>query len=118
MGRVVALLPANTNLAARIVAPAKIWTVEATNYYGETMVVTGKVVQVTVRPDIAFLYFDKPSPDSPFTAVMFEEALGQFGDLQNLTNRNVEISGTVTEYRDKPEIILESVSQIKLVGSK
>jgi hypothetical protein len=41
----------------------------------------------------------QPSPNSPFTAVFFEENLSQFGDLQKFKNQNVEISGTVTEYR-------------------
>ena len=43
---------------------------------------------------------------------------GQFKDLQKLANQNVEISGTVTEYRNKPEIILESPDQIKVVDQK
>ena len=113
--RVVALLPVNTNTAPQTVLPKKIGTADASKYYEETMVVTGKVVQVSVRPNVAILNMDKPYPDSPFTAVIFEGNVSQFGDLQKLQNQNVEISGTITEYRDKPEIILESTNQIKVV---
>lgn len=109
----VPLLPANTNLAVETL-PAKIGTLEASHYYDESMVVTGKVVQVSIRPTMAILDLDKPYPDSPFTAVVFEENLGNFGNLRNLENREVEISGTITEYHDKPEIILESAAQIKV----
>jgi hypothetical protein len=117
-GSPVPLLPANTNRVAPIDSHKKIGAAEASKYYDETMVVTGKVVQVTVRPNVAFLNLDQPSPNSPFTAVIFEENVSQFVDLQKLKNQAVEISGTITEYRDKPEIILESPNQIKVVGSK
>jgi len=43
--------------------------------------------------------------------------LGQFGDLQKLQNQSVEISDTITEYHDKPEIILESTNQLTVAGS-
>jgi len=61
--------------------------VQASKYYDEATVVTGKVIS-------------------------------QFGDLQKLQGQNEEISGTVTEYRNKPEIILESPSQIKVSGGQ
>ena len=80
------------------------------------MVVTGKVAQVSVRPSVAFLNIDGPFPNSPFTAVIFPANLDQFEDLQKFNNQNVEISGTITEYRGKPEIILESINQVKVVG--
>jgi hypothetical protein len=111
-------LPKNTNNVVQRVLPEKIGTSEASRYYDEEMVVTGKVVQVTVRPNVAILNLDQASPDSPFTAVIFQENVSQFGDLQKLKNQLVEINGTITEYRGKPEIILESPNQIKVVGSK
>jgi len=111
----VPLLPENTNIAPQTSTPKEIGTAEASKYYEETMTVTGKVVQVSIRPNVAILDMDKPYPDSPFTAVIFEENIAQFGDLQKLNNQNVEVSGTVTEYRGKPEIILESINQIKVV---
>ena len=117
-GSVVPLLPENTNTAPQALLPKKIGTAEAKNYYEETMVVTGKVVQVTVRPNVAFLNLDQPSPDSPFTAVIFQENIAPFGDLEKFNNQSVEISGTITEYHDKPEIILESPGQLKTVGGK
>jgi len=112
-GGIVPPLPANTNLAVQIAIPSKIGTAEAAKYYDETLVVTGKVVEVSVRPTITILDLDQPYPNTLFTAVVFPENAGQFGDLQRFKNQNVEISGTVTEYRNKPEIILESPGQIK-----
>ena len=114
---VVALLPANTYTASQAVLPKKIGAAQAKNYYDETMVVRGKVVRVTVRPNVVFLGFDKPFPNTPFTAVIFEENVSQFGDLQRLQNQSVEVSGTITDYHDMPEIVLESTNQLTVVGS-
>ena len=78
------------------------------------MVVTGEVVGVSVRSSIAFLNFDKPYPDSPFTAVVFAENFGKFDDIKEYKGHQVAISGTITQYHNKPEIILESPKQIKV----
>ena len=57
-GSVVPLLPPNTNSIAQAVIPSKIGTAEASKYYDETLVVTGKVVGVSVRPTVAMLDLD------------------------------------------------------------
>ena len=115
---VVPLLPANTNHAAPIDSNKRIGTAEANQYYEETLVVTGKVVDVNIRPTVTMLNLDQPYPNTPFTAVIFPENVSQFGDLQKLKDQSVEISGTITEYRGKPEIILETPDQIKVMDGK
>jgi DNA/RNA endonuclease YhcR with UshA esterase domain len=117
-GHTVPLLPPNTNAMVQIDPNKKIGTADAGKFYDETLVVTGKVVEVTVRPSITILGLDVPSPSTPFTAVIFPENAGPFGDLQKLNNQNVEISGIITEYRNRAEIILETTNQIKLVNGK
>jgi DNA/RNA endonuclease YhcR with UshA esterase domain len=82
------------------------------------MIVTGKVAQVTSRPSVVFINLDQAGPQSPFTAVIFQDNLSSFGDVQSLQGKNVEISGFITEYHKKPEIVLDSASQIKVVGGK
>jgi len=99
------------------VTPVKIGTTDAAKHYGEEMIVTGTVVQVTVRPAIVFLNLDKPFPDSPFTAVIHPEYTNDFGDLSLLKGKSVEIQGQVKNYHDKPEITLESTNQLKVVGT-
>jgi hypothetical protein len=110
-------LPENTN-AATVVLPAKIGTADASKYYEESMIVTGKVVQVSEHPTVTILDIDRPNPDTPFTAIIFSENSGAFGDLNKLQNQSVEISGDITEYHGRPEIILESTNQIKMVEGK
>ena len=113
-GKDVPLLPENTDVVVQTALPKRIGVTEAAKYYDEEMTVTGKVAQVIIRPTVAFLNLDQSGPNSPFTTVIFQDNLAGFGDLQRFKNQAVEISGTVTEYHGKPEIILESTNQIKV----
>lgn len=98
--------------------PSIIGTAEASRHYDESMVVTGKVVQITIRPTVTFVDLDGSGRNSPFTAVIFPDNVGKFGDLQRFKNQDVEISGTITQYRNKLEIVLESPDQIKSMDGK
>ncbi len=116
LDRTVPLLPANTVTVA-VALPKEIGTDLATKYYDEDMVVTGKVVDVSVHSTIAILDLDQPYPNTPMTAVVFDDNFGRFGDLQKYSGHKVQISGTITEYHDKPELVLESPSQIKITDA-
>ena len=107
-----------TNLAPASAVKHVIGTAEAANFYDETMTVTGKVVSVSVRPTITIISLDKPAPGSGFTAVIFDANTALFGDLSKLTNQNVELNGSISEYHKRPEMILESPSQIKVLPVK
>ena len=110
------LLVEPTNVAPSQTPILKIGALEAPKFYDETMTVTGRIAQVTSRPSATFIELDKPGRASPFTAVIFQESLSQFGDLEQLNGKEVELTGTVTEYHDKPEIILETADQLKAVN--
>ena len=93
----------------------KIGTGEADKHYGQEMIVTGKVAQVTIRPKVIFLNLDRPYPDSPFTVVIFP---GEYlADVKALDGKAVEIKGKIKNYNDKPEIVLDSADQLTVLGS-
>jgi hypothetical protein len=114
----VPLLPVSALTAGPTSAPKKITAIEATNYYEQDVVVKAKVVQVSTRPSVNFLNLDAAFPDSPLTAVIFDSNVGDFGDLKKFEGKDVEIAGTVTKYRGKPEIVLESSNQLKVLSGK
>ncbi len=116
LGQTVPLLPPNTVTAADAI-PSEIGAEQAADYYYEELVVTGKVVGVSVRSTIAVLSLDKPSPDSPCTAVVFDQNYARFGDFQKYQGHDVSVKGTITEYHGKPEIILESPGQIQILDA-
>ncbi len=108
----------DTNSARTNSEPAKkIGAAEAGKHYNETLIVTGKIVQVSVRPSVVILNLDKPFPDSPFSAVVFSRATNRFGDLSKLQGKEVEIKGLVKQYRNKPEIVMENTNQLVIVGN-
>ncbi|HEY1718909.1 MAG TPA: hypothetical protein VGH42_11550 [Verrucomicrobiae bacterium] len=98
------------------VAPLKISAASATNYYDKEMIVTGKVAQVTVRPTVTFLNLDKKFPHSPFTVVIIHGHSQFFGDANALKGKSIEIKGKIKNYKDKPEITLDSTNQLTVLG--
>lgn len=99
-------------------APLKIGTADADKYYDQTMTVTGRVAQVTIRPTVTFLNLDKAFPDSPFTVVIFHGHSSFYGDANALRGKSIEIKGKIKNYRDKPEIALDSTNQLTVFDSK
>ena len=99
---------AGTNAASLL----KIGAADATNHYDQEMIVTGKVVQVTIRPTVTFLNLDKKHPDSPFQVVIFHGKSSFYGDANALKGKSIEIKGKIKNYQDKPEIALDSTNQL------
>ena len=98
--------------------PLKIGTADAASYYDQTMIVTGIVAQVTLRPNATFLNLDKPFPNSPFTVVIFPRQRQLLGDVNVFRGKSIEIKGKIKNYQDKPEIVLDSTNQLTVFDSK
>jgi hypothetical protein len=104
---------AQTNVPPRIPAAA------ATNYLNQEVIVTDRVAQVTIRPTIVFLNLNQKYPDSPLTCVIKGSDTNNFSDLKNYQDEEVEVSGRITDFQGKPEIILTTTNQINiLAGTK
>src|ERR1700722_8795803 len=106
------LLAADTNA----LAPLKIGALEATNFYDQTMIVTGKVAQVTILKSVTFLNPAQPHPDPPFTVVIFHAHSSFYGDANALKGKSIEVKGKIKNYHDKPEIALDSTNQLTVIG--
>jgi hypothetical protein len=114
LGLALEAFAADTNAAALL----KIGTADAANHYDQEMIVTGKVAQVTIRPTVTFLNLDKPFPNSPFAVVIFHGHSSFYGDANALKGKSIEIKGKIKNYRDKPEIALDSTNQLTIFDSK
>ena len=101
--------------AAQSSSPKRISAAEAEKHDQETVIVTGKVAQVSIRPKLVYINLDKKFPESPMTVVIFARATNDFGNLKSLEGKHVEIKGRVEEYKDKPQIILNSTNQLKVI---
>jgi DNA/RNA endonuclease YhcR with UshA esterase domain len=88
----------------------------AAAHIGKQVTVTGVVAQISFRPALVFLNFDKPYPNSPFTAIIRNSHTNEFETLSALKGKSVAVKGRVKDYNGKPEIELTSKSQLKLLS--
>src|SRR5437667_10836005 len=100
--------------AASIIAQGVSWTpVEAAKHVGETTTVTGTVdgVHQSGKGNI-FLNMGGTYPNQAFTAFIPSGSAGQFTNAQQYDGKTVSVSGKIQLYKGKPEIIVNSPSQI------
>ena len=91
---------------------------EAHNYYGQHLTVKGRIVSTYNSGKACFLNFH-PDYKKYFTAVIFSSDFGQFppNPEDYYYGKEVEVTGVIKEYKGKPEIILKTTSQIKIIGN-
>ncbi|HWX19218.1 MAG TPA: hypothetical protein VN578_04835 [Candidatus Binatia bacterium] len=95
--------------------PVAIPAIEAKDHLNAEATITGTIAEVHQGGSVVHLNFEKPFPDAPFTAVIFANKTNLFPDIQSLKGKAVEVSGRIIEYRNKPEIILTSTNQLKII---
>jgi DNA/RNA endonuclease YhcR with UshA esterase domain len=94
---------------------AHISAVETANYIGKVVTVEGFVADVYKTERVAYLNFVEKFPKNPFSGVIFAGKFDKFGDLSIYEGKNVEITGRISVYKEKPQIILDSKDQIKIL---
>ncbi len=99
-------------------SPALLSAAEAKQHIGQDAVVTGKVAEVNISERVVRLNFGQPFPKQPFTAVIFSRNTNKFTNLPSLQGKSVEVTGKITEYRNRPEMILDRTNQLKIIESK
>ena len=86
---------------------------EAAKHVGEIATITDRVdgVHQSSKGNI-FLNMGGKYPNQTFTAWIPSASAGQFSNPQQYEGKTVAVSGKITLYRGKPEIIVTNVSQI------
>jgi len=95
---------------------ATIGSAEASKWIGKQVIVTGVVAQVSSRPSLTFLNFDKRYPSNLFTAIVRNKNTNEFEDLSALRGKAVSVKGELKDYNGKPEMELTRKSQLKILG--
>ncbi len=96
-------------LAQQAIAPA-----DAKAHVGQTVTIEGPVGNVyTARSGMTFIDIGGRYPDNAFAAVIFSDDSGKFPNVKALDGKVVDVTGAVSLYRGKPEIILKSADQMK-----
>jgi len=89
------------------------WT-DAEKYIGKRVIVQGKIAATGRGKTITFLNFDTARS---FTAIVRKGSLDNFPKAPDVMygNRIVQIRGTISTYRDKPQIEVSSPDQVTIV---
>jgi DNA/RNA endonuclease YhcR with UshA esterase domain len=105
-GLAVMAIPA---VAATITPP------EAKAHVGEIVTVEGVVSEVrhAASGKVTFIDIGGRYPNNAFAAVIFAEDESKFPNVDSLEGKTVDVSGAITLYKNRPEIILNDPRQIK-----
>jgi len=112
------LLPLLALLVVQAVAFAgeTIQPEQAKDYVGQTVTVTGKVIEVTDHNGNIFINFGAKYPQQPFYGfVAARDANYLDGKItfQSLQGQTASITGEVKLYKGKPEIVITQEDQVK-----
>ena len=88
-------------------------------YEGKTITVCSKVQSTFLtkgEKKTTYINFGKPYPNTTFTAVIFEGDLSKFKytPSEYLKDKQVCLTGKISIYKDKPQMIVSSEEQIKV----
>jgi DNA/RNA endonuclease YhcR with UshA esterase domain len=106
-GLALAAIPA----AAETIAPN-----EAPLRVGQIVTVEGVVSEVhhAASGKVTFIDMGGHYPNNSFAGVIFKDDGSKFPDVDALSGKTIDITGSVRSYRGKPEIILNDTGQIKI----
>ena len=90
---------------------------EAAKHIGENATVCGTVASAHYAPrsrgQPTFLNLGHAYPNEDFTAVIWGEDRTKFSAPEDLEGQQICVTGPITLYRGKPEVILHDASQLK-----
>lgn len=82
-------------------------------HLGEEVIVRGLVTQVVRDHDEVFICFGGKYPNQSFKGFIAAKApIGGDKSLDALEGKKIGISGKITEYNGKPEIVISSLAQV------
>jgi hypothetical protein len=113
----VALAPCDASAQAPQVK--KLTAPEAKHHIGEQATVCGKVASTryvaTTRGKPTFLNLDKPYPSQVFTVLIWGENREKFVNPEAMySDKQVCVTGKITEYRKAPEIVVSEPRNIEV----
>ena len=105
-----------TNAAASAAAPVSIGTIDYTDapaHIGALASVRGTLVDAhTTSTGTVFLDFCKSYKNCPFSGVVFADDAKKIGDLSKYNGKTITLTGKISSYQGKAEIIVSDKSQI------
>ncbi|MCB0728711.1 MAG: hypothetical protein KDD00_14710 [Ignavibacteriae bacterium] len=88
---------------------------EVKNHIGDSLVIRGLVADVYVSEKVSYLNFENRFPKNVFACAIFSSKTDAFGDLSKYKGKLVEVNGKISTFKNKPQVILNSPDQIKIL---
>ena len=87
---------------------------DAKGKVGETITVEAKVAEVNKTEKIVRINLEARFPKQELTLVIFSSNFSKFEDVEKLEGKTVRVTGKVTEYQKRPQIVLDAKEQLKV----
>jgi len=88
---------------------------DAKGKVGETVTIEAKVAEVNKTEKIIRVNLEARFPKQELTLVVFPANFSKFEDVEKLEGKTVRVTGKVTEYQKRPQIVLDAKEQLKVV---
>ena len=88
---------------------------DAKGKVGETITVEAKVAEVNKTEKIIRVNLEARFPKQELTLVVFPANFSKFEDVEKLEGKTVRVTGKVSEYQKRPQIVLDAKEQLKVV---
>jgi hypothetical protein len=89
---------------------------EVKSRIGDSLIIKGFIADIYLSDKAAYLNFEEKFPKNIFSCVIFENKFAEFGDLSKYKNRVVEVTGKITSFKNKPQVILFSKEQLNILN--
>jgi hypothetical protein len=90
---------------------------KAKDHVGATTTVVGRIAEVNVSERLVRLNFDRAYPNQTFTVVIFSADTNRFPKVTELKGKTISVTGKITTYRERPEIVLKTPNQLSVVDA-
>ncbi len=103
-------------LGTAIAVAAAIPDSQAVSHVGQIQTVQGTVSNVHVSgKGTVFINFGASYPNQDFTAVIFASSAAAFGDVMRLEGKKLAVTGPITMWKGKPEMILRAPASLRVL---
>lgn len=82
----------------------------------KAMVAGSKLVEKDGKRTL-ILSLDKPYPKSPLQVIFYNKALNAMNLQYLLDGKNIIVKGTVTTYKDKPQIVVSDIQNFTILSN-
>lgn len=103
------------NAAGKNPVLKRITSADVKTHVGDSVIVKGYVADIYLSDKVAYINFGGKFPKNDFACAVFSKKFDELGDLSVFKNRDVEVTGKISSYKGRAQIIIERKDQLKII---